>query len=83
MDNALHTVMPDLAISRENWWFGWPSGDENLAIAMPTKTSKSSGLQSVLRLLSIVPEYYTRGRCNIDGVINYHSATTLLNSGET
>ena len=28
------------AISRENWWFGRPSGYQNFAIAMPTKTLK-------------------------------------------
>ena len=40
ISSVFASVMLDLAINRENWWFGWPSGNQNFAIAMPTKTLK-------------------------------------------
>ena len=48
------------------------------------KTAESvSSLLNKMVALRLQPQYYTRGRCSINGVINYLSATTLVNSGET
>ena len=61
------------------------SDDENLDVVMPTKTSKSSGLQCVSHLLPklvtlflvtpVLLKNYTRGHCSVNDVVHYHSST--------
>ena len=75
-ENVL-SVMVHLAKSHQNVWFGWPFGEDKSAIAMPTKYSKSSSVQSLSYLLSkMVTLRYNTSTTPEDAAVLIVSSTT-------